>query len=187
MSGVALRTISAAAMIVSIALVSACGVGSSKGATAADSGHTIRDQCDRTLTFFENDLGIADLAIEYGSVDPDDTIGRGATCTLTKASLVGVGETRLRAMLPGESEPALVKDDPNFIAQTGYDEKVWMNRTSGSVRIVTTAGGWQGTLNLDAAQINNVGEDPKLEISDPDVRAASEFLIDLTRELTSQN
>ncbi|MCX0274373.1 hypothetical protein NLM24_27500 [Nocardia zapadnayensis] len=98
-----------------------------------------------------------------------------------------MGETRLRAMLPGEPEPALIKDDPNYITQTGYDEKVWLNRTSDSVRIVTTAGGWQGTLNLDSAQINNVGEDPKFEISDLEVRAASEFLIDLTRELTSQN
>lgn len=187
MSGIALRTISTAAAIISIALVSACGVGSSKGAAAADSGHAIREQCDRTLTFFESDLGIAELAIEYGRVDPDDTIGRGATCTLTKASLVGVGETRLRAMLPGESEPALIEDDPNYIPQTGYDEKVWLNRTSGSVRIVTAAGGWQGTLNLDSAQINNVGADPEWEISDPEIRAAAEFLIDLTRELTSQN
>ncbi|MFI2333711.1 hypothetical protein ACH474_09975 [Nocardia rhamnosiphila] len=185
MSGVAWRSNVAAAAIVSIAFVPACGADSSHNTAPTESSHTIRDQCDRTLTFFENDLGIDDLAIEYGSNDPDAEIGRGATCTLTKASVVGVGETRLRATLPNESEPALVKGDPNYIAQNGYDEKVWVNQSDGSVRIVTTADGWQGTLNLNSDQVNNVGEEPKLDLSDHDVRAASEFLIDLTRELTS--
>ncbi len=112
---------------------------------------------DGTNKWSVNTDRVTDLAIEYGSIEPGDKIGSGATCTVTKASLVGVGETRLRAMLPNESEPASIKGDSNYIAQHGYDEKVWVNQTGGSVRIVTTVDGWQGTLNVNADQINNVG------------------------------
>lgn len=88
-------------------------------------------------------------------------------------------------MLPNESEPASIKDNPNYIAQTGYDEKVWLNKAGGSVRIVTTVDGWQGTLDYNSDQINNVGEEPKFEVSDHQIRVASEFLIELTKSLTS--
>lgn len=185
MSGIARRAVVAAASILSLALIPACGLLGNNSAATTESSHAIRDQCDRTLTFFENDLGIDDLTIGYGSIEPEDKIGRGATCTLIKASLVGVGETRLRAMLPNESEPASIKDNPNYIAQTGYDEKVWLNKAGGSVRIVTTVDGWQGTLDYNSDQINNVGEEPKFEVSDHQIRVASEFLIELTKSLTS--
>jgi hypothetical protein len=190
MNGIAGRTFAVAAAIVSTAIIPACGlVGSGNSSPVTESGHTIRDQCDRTLEFFGNNLGITDVSIGYASINPDDKIGMGATCTVRKASLVGVGGTRLRAMLPSESEPASIKGDPNYIEQPGYDERVWLNDTDGSVRIFTTVNGWQGSLDFNVDQINNVsttsGEEPNFEASADDVRAAAEFLIELTRDMTS--
>ncbi|MGQ4599249.1 hypothetical protein [Nocardia sp. R6R-6] len=150
-----------------------------------DSSHTIRDQCNRTLSFFANDLGIADVGIEYGSDKPEGPIAKGATCTIRQASLVGVGQTRLRAMLPSETDPPLLKGDPSYIPQNGYEEKVWLNQTGDAVRIATKVNGWQGTLTVNTALINSGSGERKLKISEPQVRSAAQFLIDLTRELGS--
>lgn len=189
MNGTAGRMIVAATAVISIALIPACGLlGSGKNTSVTESGHTIRDQCDRTLNFFEDYLGITDLSIGYESINPDDEIGRGAACTVRKASLVGVGGTRLSAMLSPGSEPPAIKGDPNYVAQSGYDEKVWLNQSQGSVRIYTTVNGWQGSLDFNVDQINNVnitsGEKANFEVSDYEVRAAAKFLIELTKELT---
>ncbi|MCX0270565.1 hypothetical protein NLM24_07575 [Nocardia zapadnayensis] len=189
MIGISGRTIFAATAIISIALIPACGlIGNSKSTSVTESDHAIRDQCDRTLKFFKDYLGITDVSIGYESINPEDKIGRGATCTVRKASLVGVGGTRISAMLSPDSEPPAIKGDPNYIAQSGYDEKVWLNQSQGSVRIYTTVNGWQGSLDFNVDQINNVsitsGEQPNFEVSDHEVRAAVKFLIELTRELT---
>ncbi|WP_157119956.1 hypothetical protein [Nocardia fusca] len=187
MSGVAGRISTVAAAIVLITLISSCGLVGGKETRVTESSHEIRDQCNRTLNFFENILGITDTAIGYGSINPEDKIDRGAMCTVTKSS-VGVGGTRLSAMLSPDSEPAPVRGDPSYIAQTGYDDKVWLNQSPGSVRIYTTVDGWEGSLDLNVDQINQVsitsGEQPNFEVSDHEVRAAAKFLIELTRELT---
>ncbi|WP_280250596.1 hypothetical protein [Nocardia abscessus] len=169
--------------LVAVVLIAGCGI--SKSSAPKDSGHTIRDQCNRTLNFFANDLGIADVAIEYGSDKPEGSIAQGATCTITQASLVGVGQTRLRAMLPSETDPPLLKGDPSYIPQSGYEEKVWLNRTDDAVRIATKVDGWQGTLTVNTALIKTKSGNSEFKISDQQIRSAAQFLIDLTSELGS--
>ncbi|MEV0331781.1 hypothetical protein [Nocardia sp. NPDC050717] len=148
-----------------------------------ESSHARREQCDRTLAFFSKDLGISSASIEYGSGAPDEKIELGAHCTITQDSLA-VGQTRLRAMLPSESEPALLKDDLGYIPQSGSDEKVWIKSAADAVYIVTQVDGWQGNLHIETAQINSGRT--KFEISDSQIRTASQFLIALTKELGAQ-
>lgn len=163
-------------------LMSGCGI-TSKDPVQQNSSHALREQCDNTLGFFGKDLGITDVSIEYGSDKPEGLIERGATCTITQASLVGVGQTRLRLMLPSETDPPLLKDDPSYIPQTGYDEKVWLKRTDDAVRIATKVDGWQGTLTINTGLIKAKSGEPKFKITDQQIRNASQFLIGLTREL----
>lgn len=87
-------------------------------------------------------------------------------------------------MLPSESEPALLKDDLGYIPQSGSDEKVWIKSAASAVYIVTQVDGWQGNLHIETAQIN--GGRTKFEISDSQIRTASQFLITLTKELGAQ-
>ncbi|MGK8489858.1 hypothetical protein [Nocardia asiatica] len=159
----------------------------SKNPEPKDSSHVIREQCDRTLSFFADNLGVSDVAIEYGSENPEGQMSRGAMCFIKQESRMGavVGQTRLRAMLPSETEPPLVKGDSSYIPQTGYKEKVWLNRTDDAVGIATTVDGWQGTLTINTALIRIESGEPRLKISDQQIRGASEFLIDLTADLGS--
>ncbi|WP_280297130.1 hypothetical protein [Nocardia abscessus] len=96
-----------------------------------------------------------------------------------------VGQTRLRAMLPSETEPPLVKGEPSYIPQTGYKEKVWLNHTGDAVGIATKVDSWQGTLTINTALIKIESGDRKFKISDQQIRSASQFLIDLTTDLGS--
>ncbi|WP_328406250.1 hypothetical protein [Nocardia sp. NBC_00403] len=86
-------------------------------------------------------------------------------------------------MLPSETDPPLLKDDPSYIPQTGYDEKVWLKRTDDAVRIATKVDGWQGTLTINTGLIKAKSGEPKFKITDQQIRNASQFLIGLTREL----
>ncbi|MEV6059256.1 hypothetical protein [Nocardia asteroides] len=148
-----------------------------------ESSHARREQCDRTLAFFSRDLGISPAGIEYGSGGPDEKIGLGAHCTIAQDHLA-VGQTRLRAMLPSESKPALLEDDLSYIPLSGIDEKVWIKTTVSAVYIVAQIDRWQGTLHIETAQINTGRT--KFEVSDLQIRTASQFLITLTKELGAQ-
>ncbi|MFE3545656.1 hypothetical protein ACFXK0_22050 [Nocardia sp. NPDC059177] len=176
--------IGTAAALVAIFLLSSCGLNSEKRAVMAESSHTRGEQCDRAMGFFSKELGISPVDIEYGSGAPNEKIGLGAHCTVTQ-NYLSIGQTRLRAMLPNESEPALLKGDLSYISQSGYDEKVWIQTTSSAVRIATMVDGWQGTLDIQTAQIK-IGES-KFKVSDQQVRTASQFLITLTKELGAQS
>ncbi|MEV0059304.1 hypothetical protein [Nocardia sp. NPDC050718] len=155
-----------------------------------ESSHARREQCDRTLAFFSKDLGISSAGIEYGSEAPDEKIGLGAHCTITQDNLA-VGQTRLRALVPNESKPALLKDDLGYISLSGTDEKVWIKKAAGAVYLLTQVDGWQGTLDIQTAQINlqqsriSAGR-TEFQVSDSQIRTASKFLITLTRELGAQ-
>ncbi|MGW6426477.1 hypothetical protein ACWF82_27710 [Nocardia sp. NPDC055053] len=177
--------VGAAAAIIAISLLSSCGLNSAAKPVMAESSHTRGEQCDRTLGFFSKGLGISSVDIEYGSVAPPpyEKIGLGAHCTVTQDYLA-VGQTRLRAMLPNESEPALLKGDLSYIPQSGYDEKVWIKTTDSAVYIATKVDGWQGTLTIETVQIKT-GES-KFKVSDQQIRSASQFLIALTKELGAQ-
>lgn len=175
---------------IAVSLVSSCGLNTAESPVMTESSHTRREQCDRTLTFFARDLGISSAGIEYGSGAPGEKIGLGALCTITQDQLA-VGQTRLRAMLPDESKPALLEDDLSYIPLSGTDEKVWIKKAASAVYIVTQVDGWQGTLDIQTAQINlqesriSAGR-TKFEVSDLQIRTASQFLLTLTEELGAQ-
>lgn len=175
--------VGAAAAIVAIFLLSSCGLNSEKKPGMTESSHTRGEQCDRALGFFSKELGIPSVDIEYGSEAPYEKIGLGAHCTITQSDLA-IGQTRLRAMLPNESEPALLKGDLSYIPQSGYNEKVWIKSTASAVYIATKVDGWQGTLTIETVQIKT-GES-KFKVSDQQIRSASQFLITLTKELGAQ-
>lgn len=94
-------------------------------------------------------------------------------------------------MLPDESKPALLEDDLSYIPLSGTDEKVWIKKAASAVYIVTQVDGWQGTLDIQTAQINlqesriSAGR-TKFEVSDLQIRTASQFLLTLTEELGAQ-
>ncbi|MFE7742184.1 hypothetical protein [Nocardia sp. NPDC057455] len=88
-------------------------------------------------------------------------------------------------MLPSETDPPLLKGDASYVPQAGYKEKVWLNRTDDAVRIVTKVDGWQGSLTVNTALIETGRAARKFDVSDQQIRSASQFLIDLTNELGS--
>lgn len=163
-----------------LAALTACGHDEPKAASP-----TLLDFCEPLLTFFKTDLKIDGVTMDREDANkPISDIVDSAKCNFNRGD---------RSFVSGSAGLARASDDQrtreDHLKETGYtsqpgysaeiwikDDRDWKRRPGGNVQLIAELGPWSGELEI-------IDDTEPLAITDEQVRAAGELLIDATRKM----
>lgn len=164
-------------LALSAIVLTSCAVTNPFGshATPIRSDHTIEELCDYPQNFFRNDLAVVgDFYTEPFTTSPDREIDSYASCFLR-----GPDSFWARVAIGGLGSDAA--DAADSTAVKVGDDTVWLSSYEWSPFFVTTGTTWTAELKLKLPHKPGARFDEHL--SDGQIHAAAQMLVDLVRDL----
>ncbi|MBF6252763.1 hypothetical protein IU466_19685 [Nocardia farcinica] len=138
--------------------------------------------CDRVLGFFRGELGAVDVSASSLRW-PEADVSAGGVCTV----LLGEGQSAAWEARRAPNDPDPTEGFENFVGTTKFGHPVWIRMNPADpvldARFATRVGDWNGQIRVPQSGVVTVNG--SLILDDATVRKVVEFLIELTRELST--